>query len=123
MGQLHYIYKDCRATLRLGGGGHISDSILGAQDTYSYKLFKILKILGGGGEHILPCSAVPDLAEAIVYPIHKMNTPYFSTCFLSHNNSGIDRAFRFQTSRDNHDVTKGQYVETKLRNNDKQTHA
>ena len=35
---------------RGGGGGGISDSILeGAQDTFSYKLFKILKILGGGG--------------------------------------------------------------------------
>ena len=46
--------------LRTPFGGHISDSILiwggggRAQDTFSYQLFKIVKIMGGGRGTCLP---------------------------------------------------------------------
>ena len=54
------LFRDRGATLRLGGGGGgtISDSILGgrAQNTFSYKFFIILKILG---EHVPPPPPLP----------------------------------------------------------------
>ena len=53
--------RDRGATLRLGegGGGHISDSILGSTRHFFILTFKILKILGGGGEEHAPGPPAP----------------------------------------------------------------
>ena len=56
---VNIINQGPRRNFEIGGGGTICDSILGgAQDTFSYQVFIILKILGGGTcPHLLhdPC--------------------------------------------------------------------
>ena len=60
------IFRDHGATLRLGGGGTVSDSILRAHKTlFLSKLFIILKLMGGTCPPP-PCSTVPDIVYGIV---------------------------------------------------------
>ena len=65
------LFTDRGATLRLcvcvcvwGGGGNVSEFILGVQDTFSYYLFIILKIIGGGGH--VPCSPSPPAPRSLL---------------------------------------------------------
>ena len=58
--QLGYLYRDHGATLRLGGGGTISDSILGKGTKHFFLLILYnFKNIGGGTCPPPPYSAVP----------------------------------------------------------------